>query len=75
MEWIINQSEGTVVDTYVNDYKLFGFVDFSEKDAAAKVVAKAKEEPFRIGNVTLIVQINHGRNDYVNRPRPGPKKE
>ena len=75
MEWIIDQSEGTVVDTYVNDYKLFGFVDFSEKDAAAKVVAKAKEEPFRIGNVTLNVQINHGRNDFVNRTRPSPKKE
>ena len=75
MNRLILQNEGTVVDTYVNDYKLFGFIDFSEKDAAAKVVAKAKEEPFRIGNVTLIVQINHGRNDYVNRTRPGPKKE
>ena len=32
------------------------FVDFAEKDTAEKVVEKAREEPFRIGEITLRVE-------------------
>ena len=32
------------------------FVDFAEKDTADKLVEKAREEPFRIGEITLRVE-------------------
>lgn len=38
-------------------------------------VKKAKEEPFRLGNTTLSVQINRSKNERVNRTRPAPKRE
>lgn len=63
------------MNVFTNDVKLFAFVDFSEKDAAEKVVEKAREEPFRLGNVTLSVQINRSKNERMNKARPTPKKE
>ena len=63
------------MNVFTNDSKLFAFVDFSEKDAAEKVVEKAREEPFRLGNVTLSVQINKNKNERMNRTRATPKKE
>lgn len=63
------------MSVYTNENRLFAFIDFCEKDAAMNVVKKASEEPFRLGNTTLSVQINRSKNERVNKTRPAPKRE
>lgn len=53
------------------------YIDFAEEGAAAKVVEKAKEEPFRLGNDVLNVEVKKPRPAFRGnqRPRPSPKRE
>ena len=50
----------------------FAYIDFKEETAAASGVEKAKEEPFRLGNDTLSVEIRKSGNQ---RPRHGGKRD
>ena len=50
----------------------FAYIDFKEETAAASVVEKAKEEPFRLGNDTLSVEIRKSGNQ---RPGNGGKRD
>ena len=66
------QSEGTIVEVKVIAASKYAFIDFMEETAAASVVQKAKEEPFRLGNDTLSVEVKKGGNQ---RPRHGGKRD
>lgn len=66
------QSEGTIVEVKVVAGSHFAYIDFKEETAAAKVAEKAKEEPFRLGNDTLSVDVKKSGNQ---RPRHGGKRD
>ncbi len=65
------------MDVKVVEVNHCAFVDFAEETAAARVVEKAQERPFCLGDDTLVVEVKKPRPAYRGnqRSRPSPKRE
>ena len=65
------------MDVKVVEVNHCAFVDFDEETAAARVVEKAQERPFCIGDDTLVAEVKTPRraNRGNQRSRTSPKRE